>query len=191
MNVTQFQWFFFAHNFSYITFFVLNLQTWNLRCTHLVSKSTFTPKHIDLSLLFLLQYSVKRKFAGNARNLPWRRYLNIKLSHSMNGSNVWGSFGTFWWRPLLVQMEYLWEKLTSSVKWRIILVAVWKFQMTLGNYFFPGWFADCRQLCQFWKESIPFVVEYSIWTRGGRHHKAPMNPKHWIWIHSQNGITLC
>ena len=72
-NVTRFQWFFFAHNFSYITFFVLNLQTWNLRCTHLVSKPTFTPKHINLSLLLLLQYLVKRKFAGNARNRPGRR----------------------------------------------------------------------------------------------------------------------
>ena len=75
-NVTRFQWFFFAYNFSYITFFVLNLQTWNLRCTHLVSKPTFKPKHIDLSLLLLLQYSVKRKFAGNARNRPGRRYDN-------------------------------------------------------------------------------------------------------------------
>ena len=90
----------------------------------------------------------------------------------MNGSNVWGSFGTFWWRPPLVQIEYLWEKLTSSVKWRIILVAVRKFQMTLGNYFFPGWFADCRQLCQF-----PLVVKYSIWTRGERHHKVPNEPQ--------------
>ena len=82
-NVTRFQWFFFAafaHNFSYITFFVLNLQTWNLRCTHLVSKPTFTPKHIDLSLLLLLQYSVKRKFAGNERNRPGRHYL-IKILH--------------------------------------------------------------------------------------------------------------
>ena len=86
-NVTQFQWFFFAHSLSYITFFVLNLQTWNLRCTHLVSKPTFTPKHIDLSLLLLLQYSVKRKFAENAQNRPGRRYIDYyfmlltKVSH--------------------------------------------------------------------------------------------------------------
>ena len=57
-----------------ITFFVLNLQTWNLRCTHLVFKPTFTPKHIDLSLLLILQYSVKRMFAENAQNCPERRY---------------------------------------------------------------------------------------------------------------------
>ena len=44
--------------------------------------------------------------------------------------------------------------------------------MTLGNYFFPGWFADCRQLCQF-----PLVVKYSIWTRGVRHHKVPNEPQ--------------
>ena len=37
-------------------------------------------------------------------------YLNIKLSHSVNGSNVWRSFGTLWWRPPLVQMEYLTTK---------------------------------------------------------------------------------
>ena len=81
-NVTRFQWFFFAHNFSYITFFVLNLQTWNLRCTHLISKPKFTPKHIDLSLLLLLQYSVKRKFARNARNRPGRRYLFSNFEYS-------------------------------------------------------------------------------------------------------------
>ena len=42
----------------------------------------------------------------------------------------------------------------------------------LAIIFFPGWFADCRQLCQF-----PFVVKYSIWTRGGRHHKVPNEPQ--------------
>ena len=30
--------------------------------------------------------------------------------------------------------------------------------MKLGNFFFPGWFADCSQLWQFWRESTPSFV---------------------------------
>ena len=75
----------------------------------------------------------------------------------------------------LVQMEYLWEKLTSSVKWRIIPVAVRKLQMTLGNYFFPRVICRLCQLCHF--PFVSFVVNYSIWTRGWRHQKVPNEPQ--------------
>ena len=57
--------------------------------------------------------------------------------------------------------------------------------MTLGNYFFPQ--GDSQTVINydsFEGEDVYFLYsffcKYSIWTRGGRHHKAPMNPKHWI-----------
>ena len=86
------------------------------------------------------------------------------------------------------------RKISSFMKLRIIAVPVGNeiksFQMTLGIFFLLRYFADCRQLWQFWRESThSFVNTYSIWTRGGRHHKALMNPKHQI--HSENGLTLC
>ena len=37
---------------------------------------------------------------------------------------IWHLLVTYWHIPPLVQMEYLLEKLTSSMKWRIIPVAV-------------------------------------------------------------------
>ena len=71
------------------------------------------------------------------------------------------------------------------MKLRILAVPVGNeiksFQMTLGIFFLLGYFADCRQLWQFWSESsYSFFCKYSIWTRGGRHHKALMNSKHQI-----------
>ena len=47
----------------------------------------------------------------------------------MNGSNVWGSLAPFgeWWRPPLVQIEYLAiRKVTSFMKFRTIAVQVMK-----------------------------------------------------------------
>ena len=122
-NVTRFQWFFFAHNFSYITFLILKLQTWNLRCTHLVSKTTFTAKHIDLSLLLLMQYSVKRKFAENARNRPGRRYrFSIGIGFTLKFNIGIGTSSNFGISTSLVSfsLNYIFYKICEKFieKWR-------------------------------------------------------------------------
>ena len=66
----------------------------------------------DSKELFIILPQTSHRFQSN--KVPFLKlifvYLNIKLSHSVNGSNVWGSFGTFWWRTPLVQMEYLTTK---------------------------------------------------------------------------------
>ena len=76
--------------------------------------------------------------------------------------------------PLFKWNIYEKKKLTSSVKWRIIATGSCKKipNDTWQLFFFPGWFADCRQLGQF-----PYVVKYSIWTREGRHQKVPNEPQ--------------
>ena len=66
----------------------------------------------DSKELFIILPQTSHRF--QSKEVPFLKliflYLNIKLSHSVNGSNVWGSFGTFWWCTPLVQMEYLTTK---------------------------------------------------------------------------------
>ena len=61
---------------------------------------------------FIILPQTSHRFQSN--EVPFLKlifvYLNIKLSHSVNGSNVCGSFGTLWWHTPLVQMEYLTTK---------------------------------------------------------------------------------
>ena len=88
------------------------------------------------------------------------------------------------------------RKISSFMKLRIIAVPVGNeiksFQMTLGIFFFffSSWvFCRLSSIMTVLKGKYSFFCKYSIRTRGGRHHKALMNPKHQI--HSQNGLTLC
>ena len=66
----------------------------------------------DSKELFSILPQTSHRFQSN--EVPFLKlifvYLNIKLSHSVNGSNVWGSFVTLWRRPPLVQIEYLTTK---------------------------------------------------------------------------------
>ena len=52
----------------------------------------------DSKELFIILPQTNHRFQSN--EVPFLKlifvYLNIKLSHSLNGSNVWGSFGTLW-----------------------------------------------------------------------------------------------
>ena len=52
----------------------------------------------DSKELFIILPQTSHIFQSN--EVPFLKlifvYLNIKLSHSVNGSNVWGSFGTLW-----------------------------------------------------------------------------------------------
>ena len=71
-------------------------------------------------------------------------------------------------------MEYLWENLTSSMKWRTIANTssctnkeIRKFQMTLGNYFFPRVICRLSSIITVLKGKYSFFCKYSIWTRGG------------------------
>ena len=85
------------------------------------------------------------------------------------------------------------RKISSLMKLRIIAVPVGNeiksFQMTLWHFFFPRVFCRLSSIMTVLQRKYSFFCKYSIWTRGGRHHKALMNPKHQI--HSQNGLTLC
>ena len=85
------------------------------------------------------------------------------------------------------------RKISSLMKLRIIAVPVGNeiksFQMTLGIFFSPRVFCRLSSIMTVLKGKYSFFCKYSIWTWGGRHHKALMNPKHQI--HSQNGLTLC
>ena len=76
----------------------------------------------------------------------------MKLSHSMNGSDVWGSSAA---QRLMVTSSpcsngIFIRKISSFMKLRIIAVPVGNeiksFQMTLGIFFLLEYFADCRQL---------------------------------------------
>ena len=52
----------------------------------------------DSKELFIILPQTSHRF--QSKEVPFLKlifvYLNIKLSHSVNGSNVWGSFGTLW-----------------------------------------------------------------------------------------------
>ena len=83
----------------------------------------------DSKELLIILPQTSHRFQSN--EVPFLKlifvHLNIKLSHSVNGSNVWGSFGTFWWRPPLVQMEYL----TTKGNWHRLIDK--NLRITLGK----------------------------------------------------------
>ena len=107
--------------------------------------------------------------------------MKIKLSHSVNGSNVWGSFGTFWWRPLFVQMEYLQKKEYFPFKTVIIddsLQIRPEKKITKCHLEFSYFFiCTATSIILHFMELVNFSHKYSIWTRGGHHQKVPNEPQ--------------
>ena len=142
----------------------------------------FCKLQILVKELFIILPQSSHRFQRN--EVPFLKlifvYLNIKLSHSVNGSNVWGSFGTFWWCPPLVQMEYLTTKEVLSLQnwhnWRqsanppgkkIIAECHLEFSYSYRYY----------TIILYFTELVNFSHKYSIWTRGGRHQKVPNEPQ--------------
>ena len=137
----------------------------------------------DSKELFTILPQTSHRFQSN--EVPFFkvniRIFEHKVIHSVNGSNVWGSFGTFWWRPPFVQMKYLTTKGVLSVQnchnWRESAnhhgKKITKCHLEVSYFFI----CSATGIILYFMELVNFYHKYSIWTRGVRHQKVPNEPQ--------------
>ena len=143
-------------------------------------------QNADSKELFIILPQTSHRFQSN--EVPFFK-VNIRIfEHKVKPFCEWiwclGFISALWWRPPRVQMEYSQKNEYFPFKTAIIddslqntlgkkmPSVIWKLLISLHT--------GTAIILSFMKLATYFSYKYSIWTRGGRHQKALMNPKHQI-----------